>query len=82
MPWTDSAKVTFEESLAPFKGKYFHCALCGVSGVYDGEMEPYIGKITPWRTVQQDIRSAVVETSFVCRDYEACKKRQAEKGRK
>jgi len=82
MPWTDSAKVTIEESLIPLKGKFFHCVHCGNSGQYDTEMEPYVSKITPWRTVQQDIRSAVVEMAFVCRDYAACQQRQANRGRK
>jgi len=82
MTWVDQAKQRFEQAMKQFKGKRFHCALCGVEGEYDRDFDPYVTRIGQWGLLRGDTYTASVETTFMCKDYEACRQRQKSKGTK
>jgi hypothetical protein len=82
MTWAENAKQTFEQAMKQFKGKRFHCALCGAEGEYDKDLDPCITRIGQWGIRRGDIYTASVETSFMCKDRDACRQRQENKGTK
>jgi hypothetical protein len=82
MTWADNARKIFEQSMKQFKGKRFHCTLCGLEGEYDKDLTPYLTRIGEWGILQGDTYTASVETSFVCKDSNACMQRRLSKGEK
>jgi hypothetical protein len=80
MTWTENAKQTFEQAMKQFKGKRFRCALCGIEGEYDKDLDPYLTRIGQWGALKGDTYTASVEATFMCKDRDACKERQRSKG--
>ena len=82
MTWADDAKQRFEQAMEQFKGKRFQCALCGIEGEYDKDLDPCLTKIGEFGVLQGGTYTASVDTSFMCKDLEACRQRQKSKGTK
>ena len=82
MTWLDNANRQFKEAMKPFEGKSFHCALCGVEGEYDKNLDPMLTRIGQFSVSQGDVYKVLVETSFRCKDNKACQKRLDTKGGK
>jgi len=75
MTWEDEAIQKFKQAMEQFKGKSFPCALCGEVGKYDEDIVPYLTLIGQWGILVGDTYRASVDTSFMCKDYKACKQR-------
>ena len=79
MMWTDNAKHEFKKAMIQFKGKRFQCTFCEVEGEYDKDFDPCITRIGRSGVVQGNSYAASVESSFMCKDRQACDKRRNEK---
>lgn len=80
MTWVDNARQRFEQAMEQFKGKRFHCALCGKEGEYEKDLDPYLTRIGEWGMLKGDTYIASVETTFSCKDHDACQRRRESKG--
>lgn len=79
MTWEDEAIQRFKQAMEQFKGKSLTCTLCGKVGKYDEDIVPYLMLIGEWGVKVGDTYRASVETSFMCKDYKACKQRREDK---
>lgn len=82
MTWEDESLQKFKQAMEQFKGESYPCALCGEKGKFDEDIEPLITVIGQWGVEKDNTYTASVNTSFACKDHEACKQRRAEKGLK
>jgi len=80
--WVDNARQTFEQAMEQFKGKRFSCTLCGIEGEYDKDLDPCLTRIGQWGVLQGNTYTASIETTFQCKDRDACQQRQESKGTK
>jgi len=76
MTWTDDAKQKFEQAMEQFKGNRYPCRICGMKGEYDKELDPCLTNIGRFGVLQGDTYTASIESSFMCKDREACDRRR------
>jgi hypothetical protein len=79
MATLDDARKRYEQAMEQFKGKHYHCSICGIEGEYNKELKPDYVKIGEMGVLEGDTYTESVEAYFICKDREACKSRQESK---
>ena len=72
----DDSKRIYEKAMEQFKGRRFHCVICGIEGEYDKDLKPDYVKIGEMGVLEGDTYTASVEPYFICKDHDTCQRRR------